>query len=115
MGGLVTLVVGIALLMRVLQSSCVVVGTSNVKTKSIVRTRTFDFTELMSVEVVTGTTGLNGHGRQFLVFNSVSGQRARFTELNCAPSKDAQLSLVQRAAHCINERIPNSHTQPERQ
>lgn len=98
------LALGVVSLGRAVRSSRVDVGTDEVVTRSMIRTRRYQFEELSDVEVEIGRTGLNGLDREYLVFHCANGDAVSFKELNCRPSPDAP-SLVRRAANCIAERL----------
>jgi hypothetical protein len=80
-------VVSAFLLVRALRSSGVVVDGAGVVTRSLVRTRRYEFAGLRGVDVAVGRTGFTGFGREYLVFRRVDGWDASFKELNCRPSK----------------------------
>src|SRR6266511_4437648 len=80
---------------------------SGVSTRSIVRTRRYGFSDLRSVTVAVGRTGLTGFGREHLVLHLSDGRVVAFKELNCSPPKAAgAMSIVRCAAACINARLP---------
>lgn len=103
--GAIFLLVGAFFVVRALGSSAVVVDDSSVSTRSILRTRRYGFTELRGVGVSTGRTGLTGFGREHLVLHRSDGQDVAFKELSCPPPKGEAISIVGRAAACINERL----------
>jgi hypothetical protein len=93
--------------LRALRSSSVVVSESGISVRSILRTRRYEFSDLVGVEVVVGRTGFTGLGREHLVFHRANGQDVIFRELNCPPPRDASgSSVVRRAAASIRERLP---------
>lgn len=96
---------GVFFTVRALRSSSVVVDESGVSTRSIVRTRRYELSELRGVDVAVGRTGFNGFGREHLVLHRADGQDVAFKELNCRPPKGDASSVVRRAAACINERL----------
>lgn len=98
--GVLYLVLGSAFLARGVWSSSVQVGSADVVTRSMIRTRHYSFDDVTGVEVRVGTTGLNGYDREHLVFHFTDGGERAFTELNCRPSEVAP-SVVRNAAACI--------------
>ncbi len=96
------LLFGALFTVRALRSSSVVVNDSGVTTLSIVRTRHYAFSELRRVDVAVGRTGLAGFGREHLVIHCADGRVVAFKELNCPSSQDGSMSVVRRAASCIN-------------
>ena len=103
--GLVILLIGGVLVVRALGSSDVVVDESSVRTRSIVRTRRYAFSELRGVDVAVGPTGMMGYVREYLVFHRSDGGDAAFKELSSRPAKGDELTIVRGAAACINERL----------
>lgn len=106
--GVFFLLFGAFFSVRALRSSSVVVDDSGVSTRSIMRTRHYAFSELRGVDVAIGRTGLAAFGREHLVIHRADGQDVAFKELNCPAPKDDSMSIVRRAAACINERVRRS-------
>jgi hypothetical protein len=99
------LVFGALLFVRAMTSSLVIVDDSGVRTRSIVRTHRYDFSELRGVDVGVGRTGLAGFGREYLVLHLVDRPDVAFKELNCAPPHGERTSIVREAAASIRERL----------
>jgi hypothetical protein len=89
---------------RGLRTSNVTVDDDSVLTRSMVRTRRFPFAELARVEVAVGQTGMNGFGREYLVFHRLEGAPFAFKELN-AKHVPGGYSVVVQAARAIDAGI----------
>ena len=104
--GLVYALSGAFLAFRVLHSCCVTIGESDVRTRSVLRTRRYRFSELAEVEVRVSRTGWLGFwNREYLVFCLVDGRRIAFRDLNSRSGPRNEESVVRRAAASINRRI----------
>lgn len=76
----------------------------------MVRTRRYSFSELRAVGVEVGRTGVNGFGREYLMFYLADGRDVAFKELNCRPPTTDEPTVVRRAAACVNERLASVRT-----
>jgi hypothetical protein len=98
--------VGAFSVVRALRSSSIVVDETGVTTRSMVRTRRYGFQDLHEAEVAVGRTGVNGFGREYLIFHRVDGGAIAFKEVNSLPAKEAgSTTIVRRAAATINQRL----------
>jgi len=94
---------------RALRTSCVIVDKSGVSTRSMVRTRRYNFSNLRGVEVVVDRTGFVGSVREHLLFHRIDGVDVAFKELSCpVPRIPVETSVVRRAAASINDRLRNA-------
>jgi hypothetical protein len=95
---------GLFTVLRGWRSSSVTVERDAAVTRSIVRTRRFPFAELARIEVAVGRTGMNGFGREHLVFHPLEGAPFAFKELN-AKHVEGGYSVVVQAARAIDTGI----------
>jgi hypothetical protein len=102
------LLAGTAFTFRALVSATVVVKLSTLDLQGFARTRHLRLDSLAFATVEIGTTGMNGHGREYLVLHRTDGSIVRFKELNAKPSRD-RATVVQHAADAVNHAIPR-HT-----
>ena len=103
------LVVGAWFVFRAARGPMVIVSSSQVTTRSFVRTRRFDLDTLQSVEVAVGSvTPISGR-RDYLVFNA-AGAQYPLREMNSLHRKGRADNVVHRAARCINDRLSVLHS-----
>jgi hypothetical protein len=87
------------------KSASVSVGEEGVVTVSMLRTRRYGWSEIASAAVGRGTTGLNGHDREYVVIQRVNGSLVSFRELNAKAAEGGQeINEVRRAVSAINSR-----------
>jgi hypothetical protein len=93
----------VILALRAGRSDVLVVGSEQLVVKTLVRTRTWRYSDLASAERVVGKVGL--YGRTFLVFHLSKGGSYRLTAVNDAPHSPV---IIEAAASEVNERISDS-------
>jgi hypothetical protein len=103
-GGVFSLV-GAALFLRALKSSDVTVYESEVRTRSVARTRHLPMSTLRRVDVAVGAPGLVPYRREYLVFRTANGQVFAFKEFNAPVPEVADRTPVRDAANLINSRL----------
>jgi hypothetical protein len=104
---------GVWFVIRGSKASSVSVGADGLVTKSMVRTRQYDWAEIASASVQCGNTGMNGHNREYIEILRVDGESIRFKELN-APANEApgDINEVRRAVSAINEVVSRNRPDP---
>ena len=112
--GAVLLAVGALLAVRALKTSVVIVDQSGVTTRSIVRSRRHDYSDLRSVDVGVGRTGFAASGREYLMFHRMDGEQVEFKELNSRmPKTPDDSTLVREAAATIRRNLRRFSEAPE--
>ncbi len=104
--GLIFLAGSMAVFVRACISPRVDVGPDRIALASLFRTRRIELSEIESIDVAVGRTGMNGFGREFLVLQLHDGVAIRFTDMNAAPPKtEGGDNVVREVARLIKDRI----------
>ncbi len=102
--GLAWIAVGLLFAYRGLTTSLVIVKPDEIDLRGFGRRHRVRVNALSSVEVAVGRTGMNGFGREHLVFHHLDGTATAFKDLNAKPSTTKR-TVVQDAAAAIDRQL----------
>lgn len=104
--GAVCVLFGLAFGTRGWVSSSIQVSDQSILLRSIAYARRYNLADVESVDVTCGRTGLNGFGREYLVFAFRDGQKREFKDFNARPPRSSDgASVVRYAASVIAGRL----------
>jgi hypothetical protein len=96
---------GLALAVRASLSHVLIVGPARLQVKSLLRTRSWGYSELESVDQVV--EGQGAYNRSFAVLHPRNGANYRFTSVSEAPNSSA---IIQSLVANVNQHIANNRT-----